>query len=89
KTRFDQSGLMLRTDHEHWIKAGVEYVDGKLNVSAVVTNIKSDWNVISLKETPASVWIKAVRRLDAIELFYSRGSLSPETVSIKSFGPVN
>lgn len=37
-TTFDQMGLMLRIDHENWIKAGVEYVDGKQNVSAVVTH---------------------------------------------------
>jgi len=29
KVRFDQSGLMLRVDHENYIKAGIEYVDGK------------------------------------------------------------
>ena len=28
-TTFDQMGLMLRIDHEHWIKAGVVYVAGK------------------------------------------------------------
>ena len=45
KTRFDQSGLMLRIDHENYIKA---------------------------LDTPVpSVWIKAVRRLDAVEIFYS------------------
>ncbi|MFI2744207.1 DUF1349 domain-containing protein [Zhouia sp. PK063] len=70
KSRFDQTGLMLRIDKDHWIKAGVEYVDGNLNVSAVVTNVKSDWSVISVKKT-AAIWIKAVRRLDAVELFYS------------------
>ena len=41
-TTFDQMGLMLRIDHENWIKAGVEYVDGKQNVSAVVTHHTSD-----------------------------------------------
>ena len=68
KARFDQAGLMLRIDHENWIKAGVEYVDGKQNVSAVVTHRTSDWSVVQLPDAPRSLWIKAVRRLDAVEI---------------------
>lgn len=71
KTRFDQMGLMLRTDQENYIKAGVEFVDGKYNLSTVVTHHKSDWSVITLEKTPSAIWIKAVRRLDAVEIFYS------------------
>nr|WP_297165954.1 DUF1349 domain-containing protein [uncultured Dysgonomonas sp.] len=71
KTRFDQMGLMLRIDNERWIKAGVEFVDNKFNISAVVTDKKSDWSVLQLEKTPSFVWIKAVRRLDAVEFFYS------------------
>lgn len=37
KARFDQAGLMLRIDHENYIKAGIEFVDGKFNLSTVVT----------------------------------------------------
>lgn len=71
KARFDQMGLMLRTDQEHYIKAGVEFVDGKYNLSTVVTHNKSDWSVITLEKTPPAIWIKALRRLDAVEIFYS------------------
>ncbi|CAM3498510.1 DUF1349 domain-containing protein [Sphingobacterium prati] len=71
KTRFDQAGLMLRIDHENYIKAGIEFVDGKYNLSTVVTHRTSDWSIIPVdKETPF-IWIKAVRRLDAVEFFYS------------------
>ena len=69
--RFDQSGLMLRIDHENYIKAGIEYVDGKYNLSTVVTHKTSDWSVITLDKPVPFVWIKAVRRLDAVEIFYS------------------
>ena len=29
KTRYDQAGIMIRIDHENYIKAGIEFVDGK------------------------------------------------------------
>ena len=71
KVRFDQAGLMLRIDAENYIKTGIEYVDGKYNLSAVVTHKTSDWSVITLDKPVDYIWIKAVRRLDAVEIFYS------------------
>jgi len=71
KTRFDQAGLMLRIDPENYIKCGIEFVDGKYNLSVVVTHHTSDWSVITLDEPVRFVWLKAVRRLDAVEIFYS------------------
>lgn len=71
KVRFDQAGMMIRIDHENYIKAGIEYVDGKYNISAVVTHHTSDWSVITLDRPIDYIWIKAVRRHDAIEMFYS------------------
>lgn len=69
--RFDQAGLMLRIDHKNYIKAGIEFVDGKYNLSAVVTHTTSDWSVIELERPVPFIWLKAVRRLDAVEIFYS------------------
>lgn len=71
KARFDQMGLMIRTDYKNYIKTGVEFVDGKFNVSTVVTHDKSDWSVTTLDKVPSFIWIKIVRRLDAVEIFYS------------------
>lgn len=71
KARFDQMGLMIRIDHKNYIKTGVEFVDGKLNVSTVVTHEKSDWSVLTLDKVPPFIWIKVVRRLDAVEIYYS------------------
>lgn len=71
RARFDQSGMMIRLDHENYIKTGIEFVDGKYNLSTVVTHKTSDWSVIALDRPIEYIWIKAVRRLDAIEVFYS------------------
>lgn len=71
RERYDQAGMMIRIDHENYIKTGIEYVDGKYNLSAVVTHRTSDWSVITLDRAVPFIWIKAIRRLDAIEIYYS------------------
>ena len=71
KERFDQAGLMLRVDKENYIKTGIEFVDGKYNISSVVTHKTSDWSMISLDKSLPYIWIKAVRKLDAVEIYYS------------------
>ena len=71
KARFDQACMMIRIDKENYLKAGIEYVDGKYHLSCVVTHHTSDWSVIELDKPIDYLWIKAVRRLDAIEVFYS------------------
>ena len=71
KVRFDQAGMMIRIDHDNCIKTGIEFVDGKYNLSTVVTHHTSDWSVIALDQPIKELWIKAIRRLDAIEIFYS------------------
>ena len=43
--QFDQAGIMVYADEEHWMKAGVEVVDGVPSMSCVVTNVWSDWSV--------------------------------------------
>ena len=71
KSRYDQMGLMLRIDENHWIKTGIEYVDGVYNFSTVTTTDYSSWSVIELKEKPSSIWIRAIRKIDAVEIYYS------------------
>jgi regulation of enolase protein 1 (concanavalin A-like superfamily) len=44
QSQFDQAGIMIRIDHEHWIKAGIEVVDRLPRLSCVVTNSYSDWS---------------------------------------------
>lgn len=45
RTLYDQAGLMVRIDETKWVKAGVEFTDGELFLSTVITDGKSDWSV--------------------------------------------
>ena len=85
KTRFDQMGLMLRIDEKTWIKAGVEFVNNKINISTVVTNEKSDWSVIETTNNPKTIWLKAVRKLDAVEIFYSLDNITYSMIRLAYF----
>lgn len=44
RCQFDQAGLFVRAGDAHWVKAGVEFVDGVAQVGAVVTRDWSDWS---------------------------------------------
>lgn len=44
KSQFDQAGILIRLDKEHWIKTGIEVVDEQPRLSCVVTNGFSDWS---------------------------------------------
>jgi regulation of enolase protein 1 (concanavalin A-like superfamily) len=62
RDQYDQAGLMVRLDAAHWLKCGIEFVDGVQQVSAVVTREYSDWSVVPLPEPPPALWLRVSRR---------------------------
>jgi regulation of enolase protein 1 (concanavalin A-like superfamily) len=72
---YDQAGLMLRIDDSHWIKAGIEYTDGLMHFSVVVTRGVSDWSVIPLADvTPLDdVHVRLTRHGDAVRVQFAIG----------------
>jgi len=48
--QFDQAGVLVRIDESRWTKAGVEFCDGALQASTVVTDNVSDWSVAPIGE---------------------------------------
>jgi uncharacterized protein len=68
---YDQAGLMVRLDEYHWLKCGIEFVNGVQQVSAVITRNYSDWSVIPLPQNPSTIWIRVHRRGTAIKVEYS------------------
>lgn len=64
--QFDQAGIMLRASETEWIKTGLEYADGALQVGAVVTHTKSDWSTAPVDWAGRLVTIRASRSGDAV-----------------------
>lgn len=50
EAQFDQAGLFVRVDETRWVKAGVEFSDGDLQLGAVVTDGMSDWSLAPVPE---------------------------------------
>jgi uncharacterized protein len=73
---YDQAGLMLRIDPTRWVKTGIEYTDGLMHFSVVVTNGVSDWSVIPLHDaTPRDeLHVRLTRHGDALRVQYRIGS---------------
>ena len=67
---YDQAGLMLRLDEQTWLKAGVEYSDGALQLSTVVTNGTSDWSLRPLGPDADTVTLQLSREGDAVLVRY-------------------
>jgi uncharacterized protein len=87
KDLYDQAGLMIRIDTENWIKSGIEFVNGSINISAVYTREFSDWSVIPRPDIPSSVWLKLVRKNDSVELSYSVNGKNYEMQRLGYFPP--
>lgn len=65
--QFDQAGVFLRVDAEHWVKAGVEFADGVPQVGVVVTAGRSDWSAAPVAEWAGRrVTVRASRAGDAV-----------------------
>ena len=67
---YDQAGLMLRLDEQRWLKAGVEYTDGVTHFSVVITNIHSDWSVVSVPEAFEAITLRVTRHAEAVRVQY-------------------
>ena len=66
RSQFDQAGLLVYLDDEHWMKCGIEYCDGRPQLSVVVCNCFSDWSVQPWAHTSARIKIHKVNQSQSV-----------------------
>lgn len=67
--QFDQAGLIIWHDNANYVKAGVEFADGKPQLGAVVTIENSDWSVAPVEDWMNKiVTVRASRSGDALTI---------------------
>ena len=70
ETLYDQAGLMVWADEDNWLKAGIEFTDGAMHVSTVVTRGGwSDWSQQPLAAAAnASIGVRLTRHGEALRV---------------------
>ncbi len=56
---YDQAGIMVRIDAQHWIKAGIEFSDGRAMLASVLTDGRSDWATAPYENDASDFRIRA------------------------------
>ncbi|GGK89041.1 hypothetical protein Sme01_02350 [Sphaerisporangium melleum] len=85
--QYDQAGAALRIDEENWIKAGVEFVDGRINLSTVVTRGFSDWSVTPVAGPVESIRIELTREGDTVTVRYGLDGAEPTVMLRLAYFP--
>jgi uncharacterized protein len=65
---YDQAGIMVRLDHAHWVKAGIEMSDGSALLSSVLTAGQSDWATGAYPHDPTDFWMRATVKAEVLRL---------------------
>jgi regulation of enolase protein 1 (concanavalin A-like superfamily) len=84
---YHHAGLMIRIDETQWIKAGVEFLNSKQTVGAVVTREFSDWSVVTLANSPAFLWLRLQRFSDTVQVSYSLNDQDWSMIRLAYFPP--
>jgi uncharacterized protein len=85
--QYDQAGAMVRVDERRWLKTGIEYVDGRMRLSTVVTLDYSSWAVGELPASLTELGLALARRGDAVEVRYRVDGADAELAAVVYMPP--
>jgi hypothetical protein len=87
--QYDQAGAMIRLDERRWLKAGVEFFDGRPRFSTVITIEHSSWAMADLPADLSELALLLTRRGDAVEVRYRAGDGEMRLAALAYLPPGN
>ncbi|WP_019549667.1 DUF1349 domain-containing protein [Streptomyces sulphureus] len=90
REQYDQAGLLLWCGAHHWVKAGIEYVDGVEQLGAVVTRVSSDRSAVPLsrlRENSGPLTIALAREGPTVEIRFGLAGGEPRTLLRQAYFP--
>lgn len=85
--QYDQAGAMVRVDERRWLKTGIEYFDGRMRFSTVVTLGQSSWALADLPHPIGELSLLLSRRGDSVEVRYAVDDGAHELAAIAYLPP--
>ena len=85
--QFDQAGIIVHSDSQHWIKAGVESADGFPQVGAVVTSVNSDWSLAPVPQWMGKQVTVRASRTDAALTIRARCGEDDQLIRLAPIDP--
>jgi uncharacterized protein len=85
--QYDQAGAMVRVDERRWLKTGIEYFEGRMRFSTVVTLDHSSWALADLPPAADELSLLLSRRGDAVEVRYAAGGGERQLAAIVYLPP--
>ncbi|MFD0981836.1 DUF1349 domain-containing protein [Tropicimonas aquimaris] len=84
--KYEQAGLLLWESETRWIKAGVEYADGRPNLAVVVTDGRSDWSMAPA-DPEVTEWRLRMTVTGAAVIAHARGAEDWQILRVSGFTP--
>ncbi|WP_068118375.1 DUF1349 domain-containing protein [Tropicimonas marinistellae] len=84
QSRYEQAGLLLWEDETRWIKAGVEFADGRPNLAVVVTDGHSDWSMAPA-DAETEDWTIRLTATDSATILHARGRGAWQILRVTDF----
>jgi regulation of enolase protein 1 (concanavalin A-like superfamily) len=84
EAKYEQAGLLLWQSAQRWIKAGIEYADGRPNLAVVVTDGRSDWSMAPA-DPGVTAWRLRMTATDTAVIVHARGAGGWQILRVSGF----